>query len=142
MHIEENMDKWIRHISTSKFSQSAIKEVPLSFSNPIVNSHFRFAFFILDVQVADKLFVRGQLFCPDLNLDKLFFGRDIVKRSVHHRIPLGPKGTVQNNSTNEKQPNFRLLKRDTTTRRTLGPLLGWTILEVPHGFSREGDIVS
>ena len=49
MRIEENMDKWIRHISTSKFSLGAIKEVPFSFSNPIANAHFRFAFFILDV---------------------------------------------------------------------------------------------
>ena len=34
------------------------------------------------LHVADKIFVRGRLFCPDLNLDKLFFGPDLIKRYV------------------------------------------------------------
>ena len=30
------------------------------------------------LQVADKIFVHGQIICPDLNLDKLFFPGQIV----------------------------------------------------------------
>ena len=33
----------------------------------------------VQVQVADKIFVRGQIICPDSNLDKLFIPGQIVE---------------------------------------------------------------
>ena len=49
MRIPNNREKWEEHIATSKKPLGQIKDVRFSFTNPLVNAHFRFALFVLDV---------------------------------------------------------------------------------------------
>ena len=44
-----NREKWVRHIATSKYPLGPIKDVLFSFTHPLINAHFRFALYILEV---------------------------------------------------------------------------------------------
>ena len=49
MNLKGNRDKWSQYISTPKHPLGAIKDVFFSFKHPLVDAHFRFAFFDLDL---------------------------------------------------------------------------------------------
>ena len=49
VNLPGNRDKWAQHISTAKFPLGQIKELPFSFKHPLIDAHFRFAKFILDI---------------------------------------------------------------------------------------------
>ena len=49
MDIPNNREKWEQHITSSKHPLGPLKDVQFSFKRPLVNAHFRFALFVLDV---------------------------------------------------------------------------------------------
>ena len=49
MDIPNNREKWEQHITSSKHPLGPLKDVQFSFKHPLVNAHFRFALFVLDV---------------------------------------------------------------------------------------------
>ena len=49
MNQGQNRIKWRQHISNPQHPLGAIKDVPFSFTNYLVDAHFQFAFFVLDL---------------------------------------------------------------------------------------------
>ena len=45
----DNRRKWARYISTPQHPLGTIKDVPFSFKQPLVNAHFQFAWYVLDI---------------------------------------------------------------------------------------------
>ena len=49
MNLRGVRDKWTSYISTPKHPLGEVKDVFFSFTHPLVDAHFQFAFFVLDI---------------------------------------------------------------------------------------------
>ena len=49
MNLRGVCDKWASHISTPKHPLGEVKDVFFSFTHPLIDAHFQFAFFAFDI---------------------------------------------------------------------------------------------
>ena len=79
---DENRAKWIRYVtSPSNNNLGPLKDVPLTFEHPLVNAHFRFALFVLDILAEiNTIFQENTALCRFsgniLGLSARFYGKN------------------------------------------------------------------